>query len=66
MLYAILALISAVIAAFSMYSYQNQGAANTNGTYLIVAIVFALLAVIFGGLFLSKRLANREEIHITE
>ena len=63
MLYAVLALIAAIIAAFSFYSYTSS---NDNKTYLVAAIVFALATVVLGGLFLSGRVNKKEDIHITE
>ena len=63
MLYAILALVSAVIAAFSFYTYTSS---NDNKLYLVLAIVFVLGTVVLGGLFLSGRVNKNEDIHITE
>ena len=40
--------------------------ANANNLYIILTIIFALLMVIFGGMFLSGRVNKSEEIHITE
>ncbi len=63
MLFAVLALLAAVGAAFSFYSYTNS---NDNKTYLVAAIVLALVTVVLGGLFLSGRVNKNEDIHITE
>ncbi len=63
MLYAILALVAAVAAAFSFYSYTGS---DDNKVYLGAAIVFALITIVLGGLFLSGRVNKKEEIHITE
>lgn len=63
MLFALLALVSAIIAAFSFYTYTNS---NDNKLYIVAAIVFALLTIILGGLFLSGRVNKAEDIHITE
>lgn len=63
MLYAVLALICAVIAAFSFYEYTS-GAGQT--IYIVGAIVFIILTVILGGLFLSGRVNRNSDIHITE
>ncbi len=63
MLFAILALVSAIAAAFSFYTYTNSG---DNKVYLVAAIVFALATIVLGGLFLSGRVNKAEDIHITE
>ena len=64
MLYAVLALITAILAAGSFYAYTSGGGANT--LYIIAAIVLIILTVILGGLFLSGRVNKKEDIHITE
>ncbi len=64
MLYAVLALISAVIAAVSFYFYTSK--TPENKMYLVGAIVFILLTVVLGGLFLSGRVNKNDDIHITE
>lgn len=63
MLYAVLALIAAIIAAVSFYFYTTS---NDNKLYLIVSILFVLLTIVSGGLFLSGRVNKGEDIHITE
>jgi hypothetical protein len=63
MLYAVLALVSLVVAAFSFYEYTTSA---DNKLYLAGAIVFVLLTVVLGGLFLSGRVNKNEDIHITE
>ena len=63
MLYAVLALITALIAAGSFY-YYVRSAENT--LYIAMAILFAILTIVFGGLFLSGRVNKTEDIHITE
>ena len=63
MLYAVLALFSAVGAAFSFYTYTNSG---YNKLYLVLAIVFVLVTIVLGGLFLSGRVNKGSDIHITE
>jgi peptidoglycan/LPS O-acetylase OafA/YrhL len=64
MLNSILALVCLAVAAWSFYTYTNTS--PPNNLYLILAIVFALLMVVFGGMFLSGRVNKSEEIHITE
>lgn len=63
MLYALLALICAVVTGGSVYWYVTQA---ENTLYIIVAILFAILTVVFGSLFLSGRINKTEDIHITE
>lgn len=63
MLYALLALVSAVVAAFSFYKYTSS---DDNKVFLIAAIVFILATIALGGLFLSGRVNKNEDIHITE
>ena len=64
MLYALLALVALIIAAFSFYSYTQISGGNV--LWLVLAIVFILLTVVLGGLFLSGRVNKKEDIHITE
>ena len=63
MLYALLALVAAVAAAFSFYTYTNSDDVKL---YLFLAIGCALATIILGGLFLSGRVNKKEDIHITE
>ena len=63
MLYGILALVSAIAAAFSFYRYVSHGGESL---YIALAIIFAVLTVVLGGLFLSGRVNKNEDIHITE
>ncbi len=63
MLYALLALVSAILAAFSFYKYVSGGGQTM---YIAGTIIFVILTVVLGGLFLSGRVNKNEEIHITE
>ena len=63
MLFAVLALISLAIAAGSYYYYVSHGGQTV---FIVTAIVFVILTVVLGGLFLSGRINRDEEIHITE
>ena len=63
MLFALLALVSAAIAAFSFYKYVSGGGQTM---YIAGAIIFVILTVVLGGLFLSGRVNKNEDIHITE
>ena len=57
------AVVSLVLTAVSFYFY-TKGAGST--MYLIGLIVFLILTLTFGALFLSGRMNKTEEIHITE
>ena len=65
MLFALLAVVAALVAGYFLYSFQNA-AGSANSTSLIFGVVFALVAVIFGGLFIFGRLSRHDDIHITE
>lgn len=64
-LFAILALVFAIAAAFFFYTFQSQGE-ESNVMYMILGAVFVILTVICGVLFMSKRVNKSEDIHITE
>lgn len=64
LLYAVLALVSVVIAGYFLYSFQNDRADNTSS--LVIGIIFALAAIVFGGLFMFGKVNQHDEIHITE
>lgn len=63
MLNGLLALVSLVLTAVSFYEYT---ASKDVKLYFYAAIVFLVLTLIFGGLFLSGRMNKTEDIHITE
>ncbi len=62
LLFAVLALISAVIGIVSFVSYQK----SANTVLFVVAIIFILAALGFGAMFLSGRVNKQDDIHITE
>ena len=62
-MYALLALVSALLTAGSFYFYVNGGG---NVLYFALAIIFLIVTLVFGGLFLSSRVNKTEDIHITE
>ena len=62
MLNGLLAVVSLVIAAVCFYFYVH----NASGLLIALAIVFIVLTVVFGGMFLSGRVNRSEDIHITE
>lgn len=64
MVNALIAIVSLGIAAFCFYKFQTTPGTNT--MYMIGGIVFGLLMVIFGVMFLSGRVNKTEDIHITE
>ena len=63
MLNGLLALVSLLLTAGSFYFYRNSGG---NSMYFVAVIVFLILTLVFGGLFLSGKMNKTEEIHITE
>jgi membrane protein implicated in regulation of membrane protease activity len=62
MLYAVLALVSAVGAVFCWLQYT--GSANT--LFLVVFVILVVATIALGAVFLSGRVNKREDIHITE
>lgn len=64
-LFAILALISAVVAGYFFYSFQTSGA-DGSSLNLILAVLFALAAVGLGAYYMFNRVNRHDEIHITE
>jgi heme/copper-type cytochrome/quinol oxidase subunit 4 len=63
MLYAVLALISAVLALVFFFQWTSS---DDNRLFLVIFIIFILATLGFGGLFLSGRVNKTEDIHITE
>jgi len=61
-MHALLALVSLLVAGGSFYFFQQNG----NTLLLVVAIVFAILFLVFGALFMSSRVNKTDDIHITE
>lgn len=66
LLYAGGGLVSAAIAAYFMYSYVSQLRNEATYTSAVIAIVFAILAITLGTLFMLGKVNKKEEIHITE
>lgn len=64
MLFALLAVISAGVAIYFLYTFQTSTAPGNSS--LIIGVVFVVLAVVFGGLFAFGRVNRHEDIHITE
>jgi multidrug transporter EmrE-like cation transporter len=63
-LFAVLALVFAIAAAFFFYSFQSNEQAGT--VYMVLGALFLVLTVVCGVMFLSKRVNKSEDIHITE
>ncbi len=68
LLYPVVALISAVVAVWQIWAYlsQNVPKGTESSTPMIIGIIFALIAIVCGGLFFSGKVNKTEEIHITE
>jgi len=66
--YGLLALISVAVAGYFFYAYVHQGDAAESASVLpfVGVVVFILVALGFGALFLSGRVNKTEDIHITE
>ena len=62
MLNGLLALVFLAGAGVCFYFYVH----NANTALIVLAIIFAILMVVFGGMFLSGRVNKSEDIHITE
>lgn len=62
MLYAVLALVTAVGAVFSWLKYTS----SANTLYLVIFAVLVIATIALGAVFLSGRVNKNEDIHITE
>ncbi|MEW6362208.1 MAG: hypothetical protein ACK42A_10320 [Pyrinomonadaceae bacterium] len=62
MLYGLLALVSLILTIASFYIYYG----NARTLYIVLAIIFLIATVAFGGIFLSGRINKTDDIHITE
>jgi uncharacterized membrane protein SirB2 len=58
-----LALLSAIAAVFSFWELQSKGGGQM---WLILGIVFLIVTIVFGAMFLTGRVNKTEDIHITE
>lgn len=69
LLYALVGLAAAVVAVWQIWAFVAQRAprdGEANYNHIIIGAISAVIAIIFGGLFLSNRVNRTEEIHITE
>ncbi|NNE66260.1 MAG: hypothetical protein HKN33_06810 [Pyrinomonadaceae bacterium] len=64
MLFGLLALVCAAIAAYLFYSIRGQ--ADTSIVTLVLGGLFVLLTIVFGVMFMTKRVNKTEDIHVTE
>ena len=62
MLYAVLAIVTAVGAVFSWLQYTG----SANILFLVLFGVLVVATIALGAMFLSGRINKNEEIHITE
>jgi len=63
MLYALLALISAIVAGVSFWQYRVSAGQTM---WIILTFIFLAAALGLGAMFLAGRLNKTEDIHITE
>jgi len=62
LLFAVLALVAAIIAVVSFLSYQR----SANTMMFVVTIICVIATLGFGAMFLSGRVNKQDDIHITE
>jgi len=59
----LIAVVGLLLTAGSFYMYVKSPA---NTMYLIGVVIFLIVTLVFGGMFLSGRVNKNEDIHITE
>ena len=62
LLFAVLALISAIVAVVTFLRYQS----TADTTMIVIAVICIIGTLGFGAAFLSGRVNKQEDIHITE
>jgi len=62
MLFGLLAVVCALIAGYMIYSIRE----DTSTISFAVSGLFVILTIVFGVMFLTKRVNKTEDIHITE
>jgi len=63
MMNGLIAVIALILTALSFWEYRSSPA---NTMWLIGVIVFLLVTLVFGGMFLSGRVNRNDDVHITE
>jgi lipopolysaccharide export LptBFGC system permease protein LptF len=63
-LFALLALVSALVAVFFFYRFQQAAGEGTMN--LILGIIFAIVFVGLGIMYMTNKVGKHEDIHITE
>jgi uncharacterized membrane protein YidH (DUF202 family) len=66
LLYVVVGLIAVGVAIYEFIAFTNQAKANASYMPLVIAGVCAVIALVCGALFMSGRVNQTEEIHITE
>lgn len=66
LLYAVLGLGFIGVAIWQFITFIGQPKNNVNYTPVIIAGICAVVALVFGALFMSNRVNRTEDIHITE
>ena len=57
-----LAVVALIVTAITFYKYINTQVFS----FIVIAIISLIVAIAFGGMFLSGRINKTEDIHITE
>ncbi len=66
-MYAVIAVIGAILAVFLFVTYRNQAdAESANTLYLVGAIIATVVTIVCAAIFLSGRVNKTDDIHITE
>lgn len=66
LLYVVLGILSVAGAGYFFWSYTSQKPGDVSWLPFILFVIFAILAVAFGAMFLLGKVNKKEEIHITE
>lgn len=62
MLYLLLAIVTLVIFAYTLYQYVQ----SAETMWVVISILSLVATVVLGGLFMSGRVNKNSDIHITE
>ncbi|MBC7795876.1 MAG: hypothetical protein H7Z37_03275 [Pyrinomonadaceae bacterium] len=65
-LYIVLTILAASVAAWRMYAFIIVPPSKQNYYDLAIALVCAVVAIAFAGLFFAGRVNQDEELHITK